>query len=59
MPNKHKMRKSYYEKMQEWKKKQELEKDAKKLDIQKERIIRDYQNIGRTDFQEPQCDEER
>ncbi len=53
------MRKSYYEKMQEWKKKQELEKDAKKLDIQKERIIRDYQNIGRTDFQEPQCDEER
>lgn len=60
MINKHEMRKGYYKKMQEWKKKQALEKNAKRIDIQKEKALRDYQNIAKADqLQETQCNEER
>lgn len=57
MPNKHTMRKTFYEKMEEWKKKYSKE-EAKKIDLSREKAIRNYEMV-QSDFPTSQIDRQR
>lgn len=57
MPNKHNMRKAYYQKMTEWKKKYSKE-ESKKIDLSREKAIRNYE-MAKLDSPTLQIDSQR